>query len=124
MRSKEVEKAIKIVLAVRGTYDSYNDMMFGTGYSDKEVQGAIDTVLAYISELEEDNIHWRGKYHLLSRKPDITIKILIKIQELEKQLQEYEESDMEEDEDYLFDTNAMRSTIQVLKEIIGESDEK
>lgn len=50
MRTKEVEEAIKIVLAVRGTYDSYNDMMFGTGYADKEVQGAIDTVLNYIEE--------------------------------------------------------------------------
>lgn len=47
-------------------------------------------------------------------------KIREKIEELEKQKREYEESDMEQDEDYYFDMNAYDGKLDVLKELLGE----
>ena len=40
--------------------------------------------------------------------------------EIEKQLQEYEESDMEQDDDYFFDVNAFKVEIAVLEELLEE----
>ena len=40
--------------------------------------------------------------------------------ETEKQLQEYEESDMEQDDDYFFDVNALNGEIAVLQELLEE----
>lgn len=47
-------------------------------------------------------------------------KVKEKKEELEKELKEYEESDMEQDEDYFFDVNALNGEIQVLQELLGE----
>lgn len=101
MENKEVEKAIKIVLAVRGTYDSYNDMMFGTGYADKEVQGAIDTVLNYI---EEDVI------------PKQVIRDKIKELEHEK----FKRTQLGVFMLKNYENQRLLAQIQVLKEILGE----
>ena len=41
-----------------------------------------------------------------------------KIKELNKLLKEYEENNMEKDEDYFFDVNAINGEIQVLQELL------
>ena len=61
--------------------DSYFDEL------EREItEKAVDTLVNHISELEEDNINWKGKYHLLSRKIDVTPNSVIrdKIKELEE----------------------------------------
>ena len=65
MRSKEVELAINYF---KGKYLEEGDTLSITC----DFLDSLDTVLNYISELKKDSIHWRGKYHLLSRKIDVT----------------------------------------------------
>ena len=45
---------------------------------------------ARIKELEEENLHWRGRYHLLSRKIDVIPKQKVKdkIEEYDKKMEE------------------------------------
>lgn len=39
---------------------------------------AIQNLIARYKELEEENIHWKGQYHLLSRKIDVIPKSEVK----------------------------------------------
>ena len=117
MRSKEVEKAIKIVLAVRGTYDSYNDMMFGTGYADKEVQSAIDKVIEYIEELEKEN----NKCEYYESVADALYKDSISKDKIRDKIKEYKNllntCNKKEDIERI---KGLNERILVLEEIIGE----
>ena len=78
MRSKEVENSMERLK------NGKHHACFGNTTAIYFIKD-VDTVLNHISELEEDNINWKGKYHLLSRKIDVTPNSVIrdKIKELE-----------------------------------------
>jgi hypothetical protein len=84
MRTKEVEEAIKNI--------NEDKKMWLVDFHYREITSCkvkdIETVLSYISKLEEENLDWKGKYHLLSRKIDVTPNSVIrdKIKELEDKL--------------------------------------
>ena len=49
-----------------------------TEYGRKAIKQKIKEMQAKIKELEEENLHWRGRYHLLSRKIDVIPKQKVK----------------------------------------------
>lgn len=86
MRSKEVEEAIKTIQeqkenveyginAMECTPEDYDEDIYNDYI---ELKKKADTVLNYISNLEQENINWKGKYHLLSRKIDVTPNSVIR----------------------------------------------
>lgn len=110
MRTKEVAKAIK-------EGKDYIEFMTTAGDNAEWAK----TLLAYIEELEKDNIHWRGKYHLVSRKIDVTPNDVIrdKIKELEG-YQKQVESKMKEKYSERDTLLQVIGGIYYLKEIIGK----
>ena len=48
---------------------------------------AIETLIAENKELKEENLHWKGQYHLLSRKIDVIQKSKV-VEELKKAISE------------------------------------
>lgn len=109
MRSKEVEEAIGNVHQCINTsqYPDDDDM---------------ETVLAYISELEAENIRWRGKYHLLSRKICVTPNRVIedKIKELEKDEKDILEEIEKEKAKKIKDKAFLKYNREILYRINGE----
>ena len=95
---KWAEKSIYGVTA----YGSYSHI-----FNDKEVQ-AIRNLIVRNKELEEENIHWKGKYHLLSRKIDVIPKSKVKekIEELENQKPLY------------FEKQVIQGRIDLLQELL------
>lgn len=104
-------------------------------WNDTDVEQALQNLIARYKELEDKNktletllqgnlyqmyLYYKelaGRYQANSISKD---KVKEKKEELEKELKEYEESDMEQDEDYFFDVNALNGEIQVLQELLGE----
>lgn len=117
MRSKEVEEAIdktkqlQQFIKEKGKdfcfYDNENAVI---GYE------CLKIVLNHIEELEKDNIKWKGKYHLLSRKIDVTPNQVIrdKIEVLARG----KNSDW--NNEYFIEGRKKEAQIQVLKELLGE----
>ena len=117
MRSKEVDDAI----------DNFN--FFNEGeYITREMAESKDTVLNYISELEEENLTQRSQINSAFDNGFIhKDKIRDKIKELDKLLKDRKiyirlltKTDREEirrQSDYI---NELRKNIQVLQELLGE----
>lgn len=103
MRSKEVEEGIKFL--VNHCFDTDEDVM------------KRNTVLSYIYELEEDNLHWRGKYHLVTREINVIPKDKIrdKINNMFEIYHERYELDFKEVRELISEIHR-----KVLKELEGE----
>lgn len=87
----------------------------------KEYENIINFIGSYFSD--KDYHYAIAKEPVINEKLKDSIpksKVKEKIEELEKQLKEYKESDMEQDEDYFFDVNAIEGEIQVLQELLRE----
>lgn len=132
MRSKEVEESIESLLdfknALNLTISKDDDYLYIEGL--EKAKNDVETVLNYISNLEQENTNWKGKYHLLSRKIDVTPNSVIrdKIKELEKDgiwiTEDYYFNEELEDEYPICKTNFSKEEMQdvvkdILKEILG-----
>ena len=130
-----MEEDIKILeefLDLARTRDYKGDLTgsfdeFELEVEEKEYE-ALENLIAGYKQLEEENKSKQKAYddcyceykHYKQFDSIPKSKVKEKKEELEKELKEYEESDMEQDEDYFFDVNALNGEIQVLQELLGE----
>ena len=100
--------------------DIKNDLA-GIAFSHPFFSDIVTGVLNYIEKLEKENKELQAFGDFFMKNDFIPISVIQnKKSEIEKQLQEYEESDMEQDDDYFFDVNAMQGEIQLLQELLEE----
>ena len=81
-----MEEDIKILEDFLNYKNKVNENYHLIAISHKRLCEAIEHLIARNKELEEENLHWKGQYHLLSRKIDVIPKSKIKekIEELKE----------------------------------------
>jgi hypothetical protein len=89
-----------------------------TGYRINPARLALKVLLEDRERLEEENLHWKGQYHLLSRKilPDYISKdkIITKIKELEEEIKK-DKIEYDKEKNELFKLAIQRNMIEKIK---------
>lgn len=89
-----MEEDIKILEKKLKEWEPYKNIKWATEI-ERQIgleNQAIQNLIARYKELEEENIHWKGQYHLLSRKIDVIPKS--KVQEKIEWLEEISDNGM------------------------------
>ena len=70
-----------------------------------------------VKELEEENLHWRGQYHLTTRKIDVIPK-----QNIKDKIKEIKEDKESKYYDSFLEERDIEITVQILQELLQEED--
>ena len=83
-----------------------------------KINTAIENLINRNKELEEENIHWKGQYHLLSRKINVIPKS--KVRELLEKLKD-KEKELTDEQGY-WGGSELQNKIEILQELLGDDN--